>query len=510
MSITEQTQQELETWISQMNKANKFLATSRQEKIFEFLNRRENLCTPGFLLRRQLQLKFSPIIKKAADVAGIETYADLTVSGNKPWPTNLIECLAAILADTSFKNYGQAPPDIEKKQWQNYLLDAARCQRKTAVKLIFALEMDEVTASKFLLASGNDLLSLRNPFDYACKACLDCGLSYEDAEKLFDAFSSQRDTENTATQNLSDDFTKSVKNETATFKNLDMLSSDTTRKNLLTLMLRYKNDFREDRQAAGYSLRNMKRLQVFLRYLLMLYPTVEAFFDKDILETVAIETKADGTPKILRQLVSSMFDAHEIDLPEYTELTAYGGSTLPERGSLKRFHDNIPFNKNVLIPLKSLSKTLRSIMRAIEYPKNARAVNRDTILLLTYFFVAAWSCAEPQVKEKIHSSLENDMMSVEEDSPEETLLFALDDVAYAVDSLDESNELPIKIHVSALNRMLSTFDFNEFYAPFVLDRFILICLLSHESHLMSLVICESYRLSKKIIDENLGDKDGRM
>ena len=54
MSITEKMEREMRLWAAELNESNKFLATSRKEKIFDFLNNRENLCTPGFILRRQL------------------------------------------------------------------------------------------------------------------------------------------------------------------------------------------------------------------------------------------------------------------------------------------------------------------------------------------------------------------------------------------------------------------------------------------------------------------------
>lgn len=504
MSITEKMEHEMSLWATELNLANKFFATSRQEKIFEFLNKRENLCTPGFLLRRQLQVKFLELVNTAAKQADIKDYADLTENGNVEWSPKLIEYLAKLLVNTNFVRFGKSSLDIEKKQWQNYLLDKARCQRKTAIKLLFALEMDDATASKFLLANGNELLSLRNPFDYACKTCLDCELTYADAEDIFKNFSALGGhVEEKTSVVLADNFTQMIKNETVTFREKNIMSAEELKSNLLTAMLKYKNDFCE----TGYSQSNMRRLRVFLKYLIMLYPTVDCFIGKDLFDNREIEKNADGTPKILQHLVSSMFSAQEIDLPEYAELADYGGVNLLGRGVLKRFYDNIPFNRNILIPLKSLSQTLRAFMRAIEHPENAQAVNRETVLLLTYFFIAGWRDTDSMIKEKFQETLENDMSEVAEESAEESLLFALEDVAFAVDSIDESDEEPLNIYISALNRILVTFELNEFYAPFVLDRFILICLLSEERFLMNLVIYESHRLSKNLIEQREGGKN---
>lgn len=94
-------------------------------------------------------------------------------------------------------------------------------------------------------------------------------------------------------------------------------------------MLNYKNDF----SAAGYSRQNIRYLQMFLKYLTILYPTVDRFMGQDNFDDTTFERNADGTPKILWHLVTSMFEAAEINLQEYAELADYGGS-------LKRFSLN--------------------------------------------------------------------------------------------------------------------------------------------------------------------------
>lgn len=497
MSITEKLNTEMKLWAAEMNKSTEFLATSDREKILEFLNDRENICTSGFLLRRQLQIKNPELVESAAEKSCVNDYADLTKCGNVAWPPKLIECLAKILTNTKFSGYGEKLLDIEKKQWQNYLLDCARCQRKSAVKLIFALDMDDATAAKFLLANGNDLLSWRNAFDYICKVCLKFGFTYENAESVFKDFSARCNEINQGKPTgKTENFTRLVKSETASFGGKDIIFDKETQEHLTATMFKYKDDFSE----AGYSQQNIHCLQIFLKYLTFLYPTVDRFIGQDIFDNTEIERNADGTPKILRHLVTSMFDAAEIELPEYAELVDYGGPDLPQRGSLKRLYDNIPFTKNVLIPLKSLSQTLRAILRAVNHPKNAQAVNRETVLLLTYFFITGWLDSDDDTKEQFQAALESDMSDVAEESAEEIFLFALEDVAFAIDSLNESDEEPLKVYVASLNRMLTAFDFSNFYAPFVLDRFILLCLLSDERYIMNLIISESYRRSKKLLD----------
>ena len=527
MSITEDMKKQTDTWAKERDKANDWLAEATQEEIFAFLNERKNLCTPGFLLRRQLQTKFPALIEKASKVSNVKEWADLTTTGNVPWHEKLIESLAKNLTEVAFEKYGNELMDIEKKQWQNYLSDQAHCNRNTAIKLIFALEMDDATSAKFLLSNGNNLLSLRNPFDYSCKACLNCGLTYSDAIELFETFDAQQkktsdDVEQSETPIST--FTELIKSETAHAAKIDTMPPEKIKAQLLKIMIDHQNDFtekvkkknqgdkkkeeRETRYAVGYSMQNIKRLQLFLKYLTLLYPTFDTFETDDILVNKPISTDENGVPKVKAHLTSAIFGTHEIELPEYGELEDYAGPKLSARGELKRLYDNIPFNKKVLIPLKGLSKTLRSILRAVNHPENAQDVNRETILLLTYFLITGFRFASDKIVMKFKKTLNADKKKFTAGSAEKSLLVAFEEIFRVVNSIKRGTKNPMNVYITVLNKILVRFDFDEFYAPFVLDRFILLSLLSIRDakgdfvqFFMQAVISESYRLSKELMEE---------
>ena len=508
-SITERTESKMNMWQSELNLAAAEFESYVQEEIFDFINSRENLCTAGFVLRRHLQIHFLELVNEAAQKSNVKKFANLTDSGNVAWPSEQVEALARILSRTKFKKFGDESLNIEWKQWNNYLSDKTRCQRDTAIKLIFALNMDEITAKKFLFSNGHELLSLRNPFEYACQVCLECGLTYTDAANLFDEFVKRRsdfNETNTAKKFSEDYFTRLIKNETDSVIENDVTSLAEIKEQILAAMLKYWHEFCKDKHDAGYSEQNLIRLRAFLKYLTVLYPEVERFTINDTFKRLPITTNIDGTPKIPAHLTTSMFDMQEIDLPEYSELPDYGGPDLPARGELKRFYDSIPFNRNILIPLRSLSQTLRSILRAAKSPVNAQAVDRDTIIFLTYFFIAGWNSANEDAKENFCEKLEADLDSIKKNDAQESLIIALSELVDVLDAIDEADEPLSKIYVQLINRMLVTFDFNEFYAPFALDRFILICLLSLDEldseYLIQLVIYESHRLSRNMIERS--------
>lgn len=513
MSLTEKVEKKINELQDELKKVDNNFKNVSQEKIFELLNKRENICTPSFILRRQIQIKFPKILEES----GVKDYADLVKLGNIAWEPELIEALSKILSGNNFERFGKNNLDIDPKQWKNYLSDSARCQRNTAIKLIFALEMDELTAEKFLLANSHELLSLRNPFDYACKVCLKCNFTYTDAENLFYEFDKQRDKSqfiDKIQESPDDDFTHRIKNETTQLIKNDTISFEDLKNPILQTMLKYQKSFRLSRNDSGYSFGNVERFKVLLKYLTLLYPKVEmgvgSTSSKYYFKQVEIKKKADGTPKTPQHLIISMLDSQEIDLPEYVELPEYGGPSLEERGAAKRAYDKIPFTKNVLIPLRSLDKNIRSILRVIKNPENSAAVSRDTVLFLTYFLITGWLFAEEEHKEKFLDALDKDLQTSEDGTATSEMLFILDEFSDAMDAVRDNEEIPAEIYINLMNRILTPFEFVGFYAPFVLDRFILICLMSlkyfNEEYFMQMIISESYRLSLDYMEKEANNK----
>ena len=281
-------------------------------------------------------------------------------------------------------------------------------------------------------------------------------------------------------------------------------------------MLKYQKSFRLSRNDSGYSFGNVERFKVLLKYLTQLYPKAEIFVkqsgsDNYYLKQIEIKKKLDGTPKTPQHLIISMLDSQEIELPEYVELADYGGPHLEERGAAKRAYDKIPFTKNVLIPLRSLDKNIRSILRVIKNPENSAAVSRDTVLFLTYFLITGWLFAEEEHKEKFLEELDKDIQTSKDGTATSEMLFILDEFSDAMDAVRDNEEIPAEIYINLMNRILTPFEFVEFYAPFVLDRFILICLMSlkyfNEEYFMQTIIAESYRLSLKYMEKEAERND---
>ena len=524
-SITGRARHDVDAWAKTLKESNTWLRRATQQEIIESMNRREYICTPGFLLRRQIQTFFPELMK----AAGVENCADLAAAGNVPWEEKSVKALSNVLAGTFFDEYGGKL--LDSRQWVNYLEDRALCQRATAIKLIFALKMDDATAAKFLIANDNNLFSARNPFDFICNFCLMCTprIPYVEACEMLSAFEETRATaEKTpaAQKKPAVGMTADMTNETATLAQDDTIGADDKKQKLLAYMAEIEGEFvdkvpkkNQEKTAAvvemeypsGFSLLNIGKLKMLLNYLAMLYPGNIFIGEDDEPVAKAVEVDANGVPRLEdftaedsehhehyeQGLIHAMYYAQGIELKDYLELK------LPARGRALNEYNKIPFNKNVLLRLKNLSNTLRATIRAETHPANAQDISRSTIMILAYFFITGYLYADEVTARALVSQLKQDEKSAAK-SNEKMLIEALRQVTRNLDALANS-EKPLQIFTASLNWLLTCFHLNAFYPPFVLDRFIMICLLADPleapvvdeyenslQFLMQLVISENY------------------
>ena len=527
-SITEQAMASVkEKWLTELNENSFELDKATLENVFHFLNDRRNLCTAEYILRRQLQIAFPSIFHKArtAKIAK-EDCSDLRENGNVPWSAEFVDNLSRLIVSEKFPKVNSL--NLDRRQWKNILTGEALCNRATAVKLIFAFEMDEDSAEKFLIANGKNPFSTRNPFDYLCEFCLRGNFSYDTAVELLERFEAVvTDFHDEDSMEPLDYATILLENETRRILTNDKLSPEEKKVQIVKYMIEHANEFvakveRKNRRAeypSGFSKQNNLNLKIFLRHLTKMYPAFfqwkeENEFDSYLL-TKNVQKDKDDLPKNLEHLIQAMRDAQEIYFWEDEELEEIGlptGNKKDEHGKRqlkeKQRYDAIPFNNVILLPLKNLSKTLRSILRAEEYPDNAQDVDRSTVLFLAYFFI--YGCLMPQVQtDKLSEELEREIAG-EENPQTNKLLYALKAIVNNVESL-EYEDNPFELYIDSLNELLESFNCSKFYAPFVVDRFILLCLATLQrsdneddlpEYLMNMLIEESYVLSKKVLEEN--------
>lgn len=493
MEFTEEVYYETMLWINDDDNNTDDIAT---ENAFDFLNNTDKLCTPGFILRRELKRL---VIEKEKAITLNISVENLQTDTNEMLPDDIADSLSFELAK-AFKDYGISP-----EQWSSYLKDEYFCNRKNAVKIILAFGMDDEITQKFLLANGHNLFSLRNPFDYICVFCKKCGFSFKEAQdmlKLFEEEASKLSPCAVAEKANPTDMTIALKNETENISGDTTIKDDNEKKTrLIKYMLQNRSEFvekveRKDRQGqvhrveypSGFSLRKIEMLKLFAEYLAALYPTFMKSSMKNE-EWHLIEksvTTSQGELTTYNQLKTAIYqiyglDAIDLDFDDYRleNINVKKVAAIAYRNA---------FNSSVVLPLKNMPQNLRAIMRSEKKPNNAQDVDRSTIILLTYFFIDGCRCAirKKKLPDKLTVESLESIINKTSSVAETNLLTALKEIIDKVRDLLETpatanepfpNPKPLDTYIDALNLMLMCFDFSACYLPFMLDRFILLCLM---------------------------------
>ena len=150
-SLTRQAEESMTLWTKEVSEMNSWMKKADSAELRDLFNNRELLCTTGFLLRRQIQVKYPDLLVEAQEKSG-ESYADLLSEKNIPWSDPLVSELAKLLAKRNFSSYDIK---ITKVNWHKYLTDQSCCNRETAIKLTLAFDMDEVTFFNKRLTVGD-------------------------------------------------------------------------------------------------------------------------------------------------------------------------------------------------------------------------------------------------------------------------------------------------------------------------------------------------------------------
>lgn len=477
--------------------------------VIKSLNDSRNLCTAGFLMRRQIQTHFVEILNSASDET-CESYDDLTINNNVPWADSFLKNVCSRLEKKFFKEQNEVIKAAEWFQWLNDIKYPRK--RELAIKISFLLNMDDHTTTKFLLSCGHEPLSVRNPLDCICLFCqlLRPQGDWKKVKALLKKYELYRPTyaeSNTAnipvmghigmTKIINDKIpelagltppeTKSEDVEDKLLEYMFSINPEFTRRKKLVKKDKKTKEILSDNLSvyySGYSLQRRKDFLELTHYLVKLYPTYDywAYYGgdrrKSINEKISnsgsrqieVEITEDGYPD-MGSLAKAFMCTHGWQFAEPGELG------LPSHGSIKNRHDNMPFNKNVYLVCKAYERSNRlgAIKRFTEKPDNAAIVERKDILLMAYLFISGYSRNENEdLRNELYEMAESDM----ENSFSENLRNILGQLEDIVDAWDECEK--ITGYISCINGFLMMFSFEPLYPPFPLDRFILYALVAEE------------------------------
>lgn len=507
-SLTRQAEESMDIWTKELADMSEELMNDPMA-VVRSLNDARNLCTAGFLMRRQIQASFSELLRDASEETG-ESYEDLTVNNNVPWPEKFLKNLSSRLEKYMLKEQNEVVKAIEWFQW----LSDKKYPRKRelAVKLSFLLNMDDYTTTKFLLACGHEPFSVRNPLDCICLFCkmLRPRGDWTKVKSILKKYEQNRpryDEEDAGKiQSVGNmGMTRMISNQIPELAGISVPESEredmedklieymysvdsefTRRKNLVKKDKKTKKVISDNLSVyySGYSLQRRKDLMELTRYLVKLYPTYDywAYHKGDRRSDavgkvsnsgdnqVKVEIAEDGYPD-MGSLAKAFMCAHGWQFAEPGEIG------LPSHGSLKTKHDNIPFNKEIYLVCKAYERSNRlgAIRRFVEKPDNAAIVERKDILLLAYLFISGYSRNE---NEDLRDELYEMAEANEEKHFSENLENILGQLEDAVECWDEYEK--IEGYISCINGFLMMFSFDPLYPPFPLDRFVLYALVAEE------------------------------
>mgnify|MGYP004536419401 CR=1 FL=1 len=507
-SLTRQVEISMDMWTKELADISEKLINDPLV-IVESLNDSRNLCTAGFLIRRQIQICFTEILDCASKETN-EIYQDLTTNNNVPWPEKFLKSVCSKMERYIFKEQNEV---IKATEWFQWLSDKKYPRkRELAIKISFLLKMDEYTTTKFLLACGHEPFSVRNPLDCICLFCkmLRSQGDWRKVKDILKRYEENRPQiieekmskmKNTGTIGMTEVISNKIpelagsdvpeaklKNtEDSLIEYMYSIDSEFTRRKILIKKDKKTKEILSDNLSvyfSGYSLQRRKDLLELTRYLVKLYPTYDywAYHEGDRRKSadeklsnfgdkqIEVEITKDGYPD-MGDLAKAFMCAHGWQFAEPSELG------LPSHGKLKCRHDNIPFNREVYLVCKAYERSNRlgAIKRFVEKPDNAAIVERKDILLMAYLFISGYSRNEDEnLRDELYEMAEEN----EDDNFSENLKNILGQLEDIVNMWGEQEK--IAGYISCINAFLMMFSFETLYPPFPLDRFILYALVAEE------------------------------
>ena len=111
-SLTRQAEEAMDMWTKELADMNEELMNDPMA-VVRSLNDARNLCTAGFLMRRQIQVSFPELLGGVSEETG-ESYEDLTVNNNVPWPEKFLKVLSSRLEKYMLKEQDEV---VKATEW---------------------------------------------------------------------------------------------------------------------------------------------------------------------------------------------------------------------------------------------------------------------------------------------------------------------------------------------------------------------------------------------------------
>ena len=320
-SLTRQVELSMNRWSKELADMSTELMNDPMQ-IVDALNDRRNICTPGFLMRRQLQENFPELLESVSKETG-EIYSDLFISNNIPWPEKFVKCLGSKLE----KHAKTQDQTVKASQWKAWLNDESfPAKRELAVKLSFLLDMDDYVTTKFLLSCGHEAFSVRNPFDCICLFCKQIRPkgTWKKVEELLNEYEKNRPEDDTTADTRKMSVGELGKTRMISAKIPELAGSSTPdyqledlQHDLITYMCSIDSEFTHRKRTSkkdtktdrpylsGYSLERCQNLLELTKYLAVLYPGYDNAVYEGGDRRTDLRTKKKGTDILVSKIIYS-------------------------------------------------------------------------------------------------------------------------------------------------------------------------------------------------------------
>ena len=417
------------------------------EELWDFLTDGTMLCTPGFVLRRYIQSK---------GVVSKEACADLSQTGNVPWPEDVVYQAAKDMSAISYQRH----VEISTANWEKYLTDRMPqgIQREMIFKLAIVTGMGREETMDLLLSADQAPYNMRNPLELICWFCqyIPGIYTWRGVQRLlytYYRFISENGTCGTGGDEVSDEESADEAPDEGTTRLIqwsveELLDSgipagEAEEQKLMELMAEHCV------QLDGFSRTAQSGYLRLTAYLNALY--------------------LPGGRTNLHRLISAMYKAHSWNFDNLFQSPS--GERYVFRGGVEDEFaprvENCVLNKS-LGDIAKFCKRYYPRANAIE--KGVKGVDRRDVLLLGHFLITGYISAEENARTTFWKMAEGDAPM---DQRMALLREDLDALARKP-GIKEKQELCCRV----FNDLLAEFDFRSLYVPAPFDRLILLSLLT--------------------------------
>lgn len=490
-SLTSQVEEEIDyilsSYVTQARTEWDMRATS--SNIQENLSDHSSAIDLSFYLRRYIQDHFSEWLPTSIPILDLYKTKNVSwVENNPEQNSQLINSVSERLAVES----GKQKTGIVARDWRRYLTGSS-VSRELLFRIAFTLNMSVEDTIGLMLSCDQETYSYRDPKDVICWFCQTSHNKYtwDLVERMYKDFCDNRieniqgtETSTEPTEGMTEHIqseARKIINEywTTPVEAKAWVECMIAHSSEFVLFPVFKNQTQVNHSLPGYSRDRMQKMLNITLYLQKMYPY---YWEKG--KKHPVEIGKNGYP-ILTQLVRAMFNLsgwNQIDWDKSQN------KDREDRAAEYRFErEQKVFCKNYI------NNHISKIQRMCDGEENVAFFRRRDALLFVFFLLSGYVSEkiDHTEREKIHAELRTLLRS--EEAFNGKIRRALKKALSAHDEVNDVQERFVMLRDSfdLILSGQSGLGYHEMYMPSVLDRHLLLALLSAEPNKMAaLIMCQ--------------------